>query len=155
MRYVVLWCVCFFVPVIVAVLFWLSERERKKADIRLQMKRRFNMSMFNAIANGMSYEQVSGLIRKTSELVSEKLLDNGVLRKTYIWNFGEYKEKTAVGISNGLSVLPGNDGGIAPTASITSGSLFDRAYIKAVFDDDKLVMKEQKGIGQIEDRGKG
>ena len=134
MRYVVLWCVCFFVPVIVAVLFWLSERERKKADIRLQMKRRFNMSLFNAIANGMSYEQVSGLIRKTSELVSEKLLDNGVLRKTYIWNFGEYKEKTAVGISNGL---------------------FDRAYIKAVFDDDKLVMKEQKGIGQIEDRGKG
>ena len=87
-------------------------------------------------------------------LVSEIILENGVNRKVYIWNLDwEY----VVSKSSGVGVMPihtttFNTGGNGMSfsngtaTSFSSGQTTRKAFIQMVFEDNKLVAKEQQGL---------
>lgn len=89
-------------------------------------------------------------------LISERVLENGSNIKVYIWYLDwEY----VVSKSSGVGVMPihtstFNTGGNGMSfsngtaTSFSSGKTTQKAFIQMVFEDDKLIAKEQQGLYQ-------
>ena len=89
-----------------------------------------------------------------SKLVSEVLLENGVNRKVLIW----YLDWSyVVSKSSSIGVMPVSGSNISPrgadvsfsygtATAVTSNQTTQNAFIQMVFDNDKLVAKEQHGL---------
>lgn len=83
----------------------------------------------------------------TPNLVSETELNNGVRSKVYSWDLGyNYKLSSSISIGHTYSVGNGTSSGRIGTTS----DYIERASIIMVFENDKLVSKEEKGLYSVD-----
>lgn len=116
-------------------------------------------SIFSKISIGQDYSLIYNEFNSceavsTAKLISETMLENGVIRKVYIWYLDwDYTDGTTTSISTmpfqSSTINTGGNGmsfhnGVA--SNYTTGITSKKAHIQMVFENDKLVAKEQKGL---------
>ena len=147
--------------VIVSFTLWVIFNESRNAGVRERNVKRLSklQESFSEIYIGQGYSSIYSKFNSCEgisppKLLSETKLENGVIRKVYAWYLDwDYTDGTTTSIStmpfqsstintggNGMSV----HNGIASNS--TTGITSKKAHIQMVFENDKLVAKEQKGL---------
>lgn len=151
----ILLCFCVVFPI---VAFWGGGTTAKERNAARKLKLQ---ETFSSLPIGTTFLVAANRFRQceaisSPNLVSEVTLENGVNRKVYIWYLDwEY----VVSKSSGVGVMPMvgsymNPSGAGLTfangtaASFTNSQTTQNAFIQMVFDNDKLVAKEQQGLFQ-------
>lgn len=113
----------------------LARRNQRKTKEKTEKKLNIQ-KVFSSLSVGSSLLLVKDRLGacksiSSANLVSEVILENGVNRKVYVW-YLDWVDDTYS--NNGIAV-----------AGMPKGQ---KAFIKMVFDNDKLVAKEQQGLYQ-------
>lgn len=144
--------VCLFT--VVPAIALSGEGKKRNAERKSKLQQTFSSlsidTTFSVVKDRfMDCEAIS-----TPILVSEVMLENGVNRKVYMWHLDwEY----VVSKSSGVGVMPihtssfntGGNGisfGNGTATSFSSGQTTRKAFIQMVFENDKLIAKEQQGL---------
>jgi len=143
---------------VVFIAVFLSDSPEGARERNAERKSKLQQT-FSSLSIGTTFLVVADRFRDCEAisspiLVSEVLLENGVNRKIYLWHLDwEY----VVSKSSGVGVMPiqtstfnaGGNGisfGNGTATSFSSGQTTRKAFIQMVFENDKLVAKEQQGL---------
>jgi len=149
------------IGIILGLLIMLLAR-RNQRKVKENTEKKVNIQkVFSSLSTGSSLLLVKdrlGACKSVSSanLVSEVILENGVNRKTYVWYLDwDY----VISKSSGVGMMPihtstFNTGGNGMSftngtaTSFSSGKTTQKAFIQMVFENDKLIAKEQQGLYQ-------
>lgn len=155
------WIVGIIFIVAALILFFVEssvEKHNTKVKRRNEIKSKFQQA-YSEISMGADFNSVNNKLAKCKEtipahLASEVVLENGIHRKVFVWHLDwEY----VVSKSSGVGVMPihtstlntsGNGMSFSngTATSFSSGQTTRKAFIQMVFENDKLVAKEQQGL---------
>lgn len=144
--------VCLFT--VVPAIALSGEGKKRNAERKSKLQQ-----TFSSLSTGTTFGVVADRFKNCEAisapiLVSEVILENGVNRKVYMWHLDwEYVVSKASGIGvmpihtstfntggNGISFNNGT------ATSFSAGQTTRKAFIQMVFEDNKLVAKEQQGL---------
>ena len=83
------------------------------------------------------------------EVFNESMLPSGAKQKICVWEYGAYFTTDAVGRSQGEMLVSGYGGiGVGATGGKSNTKTKHYRKITIVFEDDKVVRKEQAGFSK-------
>ena len=157
--------ICVFMLVLIGIvvysLYLMDDSHNKEVKERNANRKAKLQEIFSEISIGMDYSVISDRFKEceaisTPNLVSEVVLENGLNRKVYVWHLDwEYvvSRSSSVGVmpSQSSTINPGGNGisfSNGTAMGFTNGQTTQKAFIQMVFENDKLVAKEQQGLYQ-------